>query len=280
MKKGRYLSERESEAIAAQYRNDTLFQLLRSLSLEAEEMTPDAQNTLSAEDLFYLAMGVIDAFLELGDPHDSSVLGEAEDAWLSMKQRLRNERPAMSDDELMMASTLVMLTVRECLRMGDVWRYWDVAEALANGTISHDAAGWDRLQTLVSGLWHTDVNKCRFIVWWQQYVEANGWLSDELDELLLKVRLDAPQTPDIEYKAEIISSLSPFFWNDEVRAERFLLAIYHKSDMEVTTEILRLKRTKGIDLNRKGQKLYNLLSSAKYQLYRASYQNFLEQLKE
>lgn len=279
MKKGRYLNERQRDAIAVRYKHDTLYQLLRSVTAEADEVSRETERALSAEDLFYLLADVMDRFIEIEDPHDPMVWNVAADAWLLTKQRLRSDSP-MSEEELTTAASLVVITVRECLRRGDAWRYWEVCAALAEGTTGHDPQGWERLLPILNKLWLSEANVQRFAVWWQQYHVADEWLSDELEELLLDVQRNAPQTPEIEYQSELIEALRPFFWDDALRAEKFLLAIYHKSDMEVTAELVRLKRSKAIDLNRKGKVMYQLLAEPRYQLYRASYQNFAEQLKE
>lgn len=279
MKRGRFLGEREREAIAEQYRHDTLYLLMRTLAAEAEEINPMAQHALSGEDLFCLSTEVMDSFLEMDDPHNELAIEEASATWLQVKQRLRAES-AMLEDELNSAATLVALSARECLRRGDAWRYWDVCDALADSAADHDPEGCERLQPLLYGLWQRAETVRRYNAWWQQYTMSEGWLSDELAALLLDVRRTAPRTPDIEYKSEIVDALREFFWDDAVRAENFLLAIYHKSDLEVTSEIKRLKRTKAIDLDRKVKMLHTVLHYERFQLYNAKYTNFADQLRD
>ena len=279
MKKGRLLGEKEREAIAVQYRQDTLYLMMRTLAAEAEELAPTAQHALSGEDLLYLSSEVMDLFLEMDNPHEELAVSEASATWLQVKQRLREES-AMQEDELKAAATLVVLSARECLRRGDLWRYWDVCEALASDVANRDSNGWEHLQPVVGDLWQSEDAARRYAVWWQQYTMTEGWLSDELAALLLDVRRTAPRTPDIEYKSEIVDALREFFWDDAVRAENFLLAIYHKSDLEVTSEIKRLKRTKAIDLDRKVKMLHTVLHDERFQLYNAKYTNFADQLRD
>lgn len=256
-----------------------LYQLMRTVAAEAEELNNEAQHALSGEDLLFLTVEVVDSFLEMEDPHDALSVDEASGAWLQIKQRMRAES-AMLEAELTSAATLVVLTARECLRRGDVWHYWDVCDALACGAIDHDAGGWELLQPVVCDIWQRNEMVRRYAVWWQQYREADRWLSDELAALLLDVRRAAPPTPDIEYKAEMVAALRSFFWDDALRAETFLLAIYHKSDLDVTSEILRLKHAKAIDLDRKVKMLHSVLHDDRFQLYRAKYTNFAEQLRD
>lgn len=279
MKKGRFLEERVREAIVAQYKHDTLYRMLHTLAVEAEELNPMAQHALSGEDLLYLSADVMDSFLEMDDPHNELAIEEASATWLEVKQRLRAES-AMLENELNTAATLVVLSARECLRRGDMWRYWDVCDAMACGVADRDQHGWEVLQPLVYGLWQRDEAAQRYGVWWQQYTNSEVWLSDELADLLLDVHRAAPHTSEIAYKAEIVDALRPFFWDDAVRAESFLLAIYHKSDLDVTSEIMRLKRTKSIDLDRKVKQLHSVLHDARFQLYNAKYTNFAEQLRD
>ena len=278
MKKGRFLGEKEREAIAVRHKNDTLYRMMHTLAIETEELNPSAQHALSGEDLLYLSTDVVDSFLEMDDPHNELAIDEATATWLEVKQRLRADS-VMQEDELKSAATLVVLSARECLRRGDMWRYWDVCDALIMGVADHDPQGCEALLPVVCDIWQRDEAARRYAVWWQQYTIGEEWLSNELADLLLEVSRAAPHTSDIEYKAEIVKALRAFFWDDAVRAETFLLAIYHKSDLEVTSEIKRLMRTKAIDLGRKVKMLHSVLQDERFQLYNAKYTNFAEQLR-
>lgn len=277
MRKGRFLSERERDAIAAQYRRDNLYDLMRQIAPEAEELTRDYQHALSPEDLFYLVAEVLDLCFEQDDPHDSFAISEAEGEWLRVKQKLRLDSN-MNDDELVAAATLVVITARECLKNADLWRYRDLITGLANGVLSHDSEGGLRLMPLVSQQCQTDSNLTRYTSWHKQYILADTWLSDDLESLLLEVRKSEPNQTPIEYEDEIIQELLPFFRGDAALAGDFLHAIYNKPNEVVILEINQRIRNRQLLIDRKAKKLHQILTSRKFNLYHASYANFSKQL--
>jgi len=274
--KDRYLDEKPRRAIRQSQERDYLFVFIDMLAQQAEVSVGERMFVLSAEDLHYLNAIGMDQLLVHNDPHSLLARQEAERLWMTVKLRLRNDRSPVEADSSI-ASTLVAMTVRECLRNYDVFRYWDLCDAIAEGALAQDPDGWEVLEPVVAPFFsRPDVEKY-LRLWWRQYDENPNWLSDELEEIIAQ---NARPESEIPHTAEMVEALKPYFWDNPNKAKLFVTEIFRKSDEDVAAVILRWKRNKSIDLDRKAKAFHGVLTDARYQLYRASYDNLMKQLRD
>ena len=245
---------------------------MQTLAPHAEEVAGTLKAALSGEDLFCLTLHYMDLLLEQDDARSIEAKQLARQTCLQVKLRLRDER-GWGEEELAAAAALVALTVRDCIRCYDYdkWYYDVMCDELLEGVREVAPSMCEPLRTALSSQFCQESMIGLMRQWFEAYAVGPDYLSDDVDELLDEVaRHDEPR-PDIEHRAEIVDQLLPYFEGDARRAEAFLVAIYRHSDEEVAAEVLRLRRARLIDVDRKLKQLHQTLQE--FGLYTASYAN-------
>lgn len=232
---------------------------------------------LSAEDLFYLTISYTDHLLEFDDPHNLGARQEAESLWTELKLQLQNDKNP-SETDANRAATLVTMVIQRCLSSYDLWRYCDLCSAISKGMDTNHVPEWDKLADMVDDIFLDPETLPYIHSWWEQQDDNPEWLSDQMEDLISEAEKEDFSMQDIPDKAAILQDLKPYFGENVVKAETFLLQIYGKSDVAVANAILSWRRKRNEINSKLNVKAFHKVLQD-HHLYRATYDNLAKQIK-